>query len=315
MNGEASTRFACFGGSAEVFAGSFAGEEPPAAAVAAAQQRLLEVHGRLSRFLPDSELSRLNRDPRTVIPSSETMLRFVEAAIMAARLSGGLVDATRLDAVEGAGYTESRSDAEPLPLAQALALASDRRPARAGSDRAWERLRVDRKRRLVVRPRGLRVDSGGIAKGMAADLLADSLSRFATFAVNCCGDLRIGGAARAARTVRVDDPFGGGPIHELEVVAGGVATSGIGRRSWRRGDGTPAHHLIDPSTGLPAYTGVVQATALGSTALEAEVRAKCAVLGGPARSHHWLSGGGVAVLEDGSAEIIDPPRMRSAMAA
>jgi len=33
----------------------------------------------------------------------------------------------------------------------------------------------------------------------------------------------------------------------------------------RRPDGTPAHHLLDPATGLPAYTGIVQATAIAPT--------------------------------------------------
>jgi FAD:protein FMN transferase len=104
--------------------------------------------------------------------------------------------------------------------------------------------------------------------------------------------------------VRVDDPFGRGVLHELELGAGGVATSGIGRRSWIGPDGRPAHHLLDPSTGRPAFTGVVQATALAPTALEAEVRAKAAVLAGPVQGRHWLSRGGVLVFDDGSHEVV-----------
>ena len=96
-----------------------------------------------------------------------------------------------------------------------------------------------------------------------------------SFAVDCGGDLRFGGAPRR---LEVADPFGGPPLHVFEVRDGAVATSGIGRRSWLDASGRPAHHLLDPATGRPAFTGVVQATALAPTALEAEWRAKAAVL-------------------------------------
>ncbi len=83
-----------------------------------------------------------------------------------------------------------------------------------------------------------------------------------------------------------------------------MATSGIGRRSWLGPDGRPAHHLLDPSTGKPAFTGVVQATALAPTALEAEWRAKAAVLSGPDAAGDWLPHGGVVVRDDGSHFLI-----------
>ena len=86
----------------------------------------------------------------------------------------------------------------------------------------------------------------------------------------------------------------------------GVATSGIGRRAWLDARGRPAHHLLDPSTGRPAYTGIVQVTALAPSALMAEIRAKAAILSGPRAGGGWLPDGGVIVLDDGSHEVIEP---------
>ncbi len=63
--------------------------------------------------------------------------------------------------------------------------------------------------------------------------------------------------------------------------------------------------LLDPATGLPAYTGVVQATALAPTALEGEALAKAAVLSGPEGAAAWLPHGGVLVFDDGSHAVID----------
>jgi FAD:protein FMN transferase len=159
--------------------------------------------------------------------------------------------------------------------------------------------------RTVTRPPGTRLDSGGIAKGLFADLAARLLEDAGAYAIDCCGDVRIGGRDAIARAVRVDDPFEPGAwLHEYAVASGGVATSGIGRRSWIGPDGRPAHHLLDPSTGRPAYTGVVQVTALGPTAADAEVRAKAALLSGAERAAGWLPHGGLIVFDDGSHLVL-----------
>jgi thiamine biosynthesis lipoprotein len=74
---------------------------------------------------------------------------------------------------------------------------------------------------------------------------------------------------------------------------------------WWDADGRPAHHLLDPSTGAPAWTGVLSATALAPTALEAEARAKAALLAGPAGARALLRRhGGVVVAEDGAVDVI-----------
>jgi FAD:protein FMN transferase len=157
---------------------------------------------------------------------------------------------------------------------------------------------------LVRRPPGVAIDSGGLAKGLCADLLAAALAGRPSYGIDCAGDLRIGGAAGLPRTVHVTSPLDGRPLHALQVTSGGVATSGIARRAWLDARGRPAHHLLDPATGRPAYTGLLQVTALAPTALAAEVRAKAALLAGPDGAHAWLPDGGVAVHEDGRHEVL-----------
>ena len=49
------------------------------------------------------------------------------------------------------------------------------------------------------------------------------------------------------------------------------------------------HHLIDPRTGAPADTDIVQATVLAPTAREAEVLAKAAVIHGSEDAIEFLS--------------------------
>jgi FAD:protein FMN transferase len=131
------------------------------------------------------------------------------------------------------------------------------------------------------------------------------LSRHEAVVIDCAGDLRLGGSGSTLREVHVASPFDGSVLHTFELARGGVATSGIGQRSWVRDDGRPAHHLLDPRTGEPAFTGVVQATALAPTATEAEALGKAAVLSGPDAAAQWLPHGGVVVLDDGSVRVVD----------
>src|SRR5262249_1971867 len=124
--------------------------------------------------------------------------------------------------------------------------------------------------------------------------------------IDCGGDLALGGAARVKRAVEVQSPFDGAVLHRFTLARGGVATTGIARRSWLDASGRPAHHLLDPATGRPAYAGVVQATALAPNGALAEVHAKAAVLSGPESAVDWLRWGGVIVLEDGSFRVVEP---------
>jgi FAD:protein FMN transferase len=302
---EATDTFACFGSRCAAFVTGPGPEGSAPEAVALIRRELLSWHERFSRFRPDSELSLLNGDPRGRVPVSPLMASFAQAAIMAASASGGLVDATLVDQIEAAGYAHDL--AQPMPLELTLKLAPPRAPAAGARSELWRQIAVDRAECVVERPPGVKLDSGGLAKGLFADVLAQRLAGHASFAINCAGDLAIGGSAGVRRPVKVESPFDGSTLHTFELRRGGVATSGIGRRSWLDRSGRPAHHLLDPASGRPAFTGIVQVTALAPSALSAEILAKAAILSGPRAAPAWLAHGGVIVLEDGSYQVVEPP--------
>jgi FAD:protein FMN transferase len=301
-------RFDCFGARCSVLVSGCDGQRTAREAALDARRSLQAWHRRFSRFEPGSELSLLNADPRRDVPASELMVRLAAAVRVAGELSGGLVDATLIDQIESAGYASDLG--QPLPLTSALALAPQRAPAGAAIAAGWREVRArcggDDGAGIVTRPPGVKIDGGGLAKGLFADVLADRLARHASFAVECAGDVAIGGAAGAKRAVHVQSPFDESTLHTYDPTRTCVATSGIGRRSWLDRRGRPAHHLLDPATGEPAFTGIVQATALAPTALEAEIRAKSALLAGPRAAHVHLPHGGVIVFDHGSHRVIEP---------
>ena len=291
--------FPCFGGQCTVIVADAARPTDAHLAAAMAMRALLAWHQRFSRFDAASELSRLNRDPAATVSVSPLMRRVIEAALAAARDTGGLVDFTLADEIELAGYA-GHFDAEGIDLRTALAVAPARAPAAPHPDERWRQIRVDRRAGTVHRPPGLRIDVGGIAKGVFADELGALLEGFDAYVLDCAGDLRVGGRARIVRPVHIAGAFDTEPLHTFALTHGAVATSGVSRRSWLGADGRPAHHLLDPRTGNPVFSGIVQASALAPTAAQAEVLAKAAVLGGPERAAEWLPHGGVTVFDDGS---------------
>jgi FAD:protein FMN transferase len=307
MSGETEigATFDCFGSSCTALVIGAAQESSAREAVDHVRRSLLGWHTRFSRFRADSELSALNQDPRPEVSVSPLMARFANAVVSAGFLSGGLVDATLIDQIESAGYAGELR--QPLPLQMALRLAPPRRPASAPAVPRWRAIEVSLADHRVKRPIGLKLDSGGLAKGLFADVLAEELAGHPSFAINCAGDLVIGGSEDYTRPIHVESPFDGRTLHTFESARTGVATSGIGRRAWLDAGGQPAHHLLDPSTGEPAYTGIVQVTALAPSALMAEIHAKAAILSGPRAARAWLPNGGVIVLDDGSHEVIQPP--------
>jgi thiamine biosynthesis lipoprotein len=110
--------------------------------------------------------------------------------------------------------------------------------------------------------------------------------------------------------VHIRHPLRDEIAHSFTVTTGAVATSGLQTRVWRS-DGGFAHHLIDPARGTCAWTGVIQASALAPTALEAETLAKAALLSGPPCGRRWLERhGGLLVHDDGHVELCGPLRER-----
>jgi thiamine biosynthesis lipoprotein len=282
---------------------------PPLEAADRERNFVLGFARRLSRFDPDSELSALNHDGRPRAAASALLRAAVSAGVWAARRSTGLVDPTLVGALERSGYASSLDGAVPASLRDALAAAPPRRPATPHPDGLWRAIAVDDAQGTIVRPPGVMIDTGGTGKGLCADAVALRLGAYTRFVVDCGGDIAVGGVGALLEPyeVAVEHPIGGESVGTLRVARGGVATSGLNVRIWRNPDGSFGHHLLDPSTGAPAWTGLVGATAIADTALEAETLSKMALLLGPAGAREVLAeGGGVVFHDDGTIEPIGP---------
>jgi thiamine biosynthesis lipoprotein len=220
----------------------------------AAQAEIARLEGLLSRFLPESELSRLNACGE--LTAGPDLLAVVDAALDARELTAGRFDPTVHDALVAAGY--DRSFELLPPGGGAPVLVGTRCGGGVAVNRAAGRIRLDP---------GVRLDLGGIAKGYAADRTLALLAEAGPALVDAGGDIAVTG-----RPWPVGVETAQGTI-TLELSEGALATSGRDRRRWQAADGE-RHHLIDPATGLPAEGDLLRVTAVAATAVEAEVLAK-----------------------------------------
>jgi thiamine biosynthesis lipoprotein len=239
---------------------------PARAATAAARAEFARLEALLSRFLPDSELSRLNRARRMRV--GPDLLRVVQAALGLRRRTGGRFDPTVGAAVAAAGYDRSWEEVrdDPAPAA-APAL-----PAPPGA------VALDATAGWIALGPGAVLDLGAIAKGDAADRACALLGRAGPCLVSAGGDIAVSGPRADGGPWDVAVAHGGGTL-TLALAGGGLATSGVDRRRWRRG-GAEAHHEIDPAAGRPARTDLLRATAVAPTAAEADALATALLVAG-----------------------------------
>ncbi len=250
------------------------------AALDAAEQEFHRLEALLSRFIDDSELSRLNRDGS--IDAGPDLLRVVTLALDARRYTGGRFDPTVHDAVVAAGYDRSFEHVPPNGERRAA-------PPAPGAGRVL----VDGSR--IQLEAGVRLDLGGIGKGYAAERAAELLATAGPCLVNAGGDVATRGGSWP---VGVET---GGELLTLELSGAALATSGRDRRRWRR-NGRELHHLIDPLTGEPAESDVLRVTVVADDAVAAEVRAKSLFLAGARRATAEADAAGVpavVITDDG----------------
>ncbi len=244
-----------------------------------ARQLVADLEQRWSRFLPTSDISRINAARGADVVVDRSTIALVTAMVQAWAATDGAFDPTLLAPLVELGYASSWDDPSQ---ATHLSPATLRRAVPT-------ELLVDPDACVVRAPAGMALDPGGIGKGLAADLVATALlgARARGALVGIGGDVRVAGEppdGAAAWRIGVVDVVSEHEDEQVLIAEGGIATSGTLHRTWDGPDGTPVHHLLDPATGRPVRSGhgaVVEATVVAGTAAWAEVFTKALLVCGP----------------------------------
>jgi thiamine biosynthesis lipoprotein len=274
---------------------------------------------RLSRFEPDSELSRLNVAEQETFPASPILLDAVEIALWAAEVTGGLYDPTILNNLEAAGYDrsfEQVANVAPLDRSSLLKAEQPDRPIRRVF--TFRSIQLNRVRREIYKPVGLRLDLGGMGKGWTVDRAADRLQGLGPFIINAGGDIFAYHSPPGQKGWQIDI------IHPLQperftarlyLHHRALATSTMARRRWRHNNRI-MHHLIDPRTGQPAQTDALSVSVIADRTVIAEILAKVVLILGAEMGLSYLqtmpgvegliyTANAEIVYTQGMAEILD----------
>ena len=242
-------------------------------AMEAAFQEVERINRLMSHYRPDSEVSQISRHAgeKEIRVSPET-LEVIERALYFSRLSGGAFDITIGPVFRLWDFREGK-----IPDGEKL---------RENLKRVdYRRIKADRSRSTVYLddPR-MELDLGAIAKGYAVDRACEVLKKrgVENFLVNAGGDLRVGGRKEKEIpwTIGIQHPrLPSDFIAKIQSKNGGIATSGDYEKYFLK-DGERYHHILVPSTGLPARECQC-VTILAPTAMDADALATTVFVLGP----------------------------------
>lgn len=247
-------------------------EEKTADLVTFAQNWFHHVEERFSRFLPESELSHLNRLAGERCMVSDTMLEVVHLAEMYRQMTHGIFDPLLLNALLKAGYTVSFEK-----LKQQNSLSGSDIPISVNQHRS---IKIDNTMKSIELPEQIPMDLGGIVKSWAVQRLVSHFQKQLKVSrgiINAGGDLTVWNDSMhndSPWIIGIENPWQENEeLGQLILANGSIATSSKLGRHWEteRGD---MHHIIDPRTMEPSVSDVVQCTVTGQNIMDCEIWAK-----------------------------------------
>lgn len=270
-------------------------EERAQAAITQAFDEMSRIEQLMSTYLPDSEISRINRAAgKEAVPVSPEVEEVIREGLFWSAQSDGAFDLS----VE--------------PLVQLWNLDGEKEviPAAATLEKTAALVNykdIELKDHTVRLSRaGMAINVGGLAKGYAVDRAVSLLrSRVSGGIVNAGGDLYAFGQKSKTASWHIGLQHPRKPQELLAAFAlknQAVATSGDYQRYFIK-DGIRYHHIFDPKTGRPARQ-MISATIIAHEVMEADALATAVFVMGPSQGIAWVDSlenvEAMLVLEDQS---------------
>jgi thiamine biosynthesis lipoprotein len=229
-------------------------------------REVARIEGLFSRFLPDSDISRVNgsagiKSEKVSLETYDVLSKAVEFS----RCFPGCFDVTIGPLVTlwkiGKG---SLAQPDDFSIKQVLPLVNYRDLIRD----PWEMM-------AGLRNGGQSVDLGGIGKGFAGDKIVEVFKKFGISSAysNLGGNVVTLGAKPDGSPwqIGIQHPRqADGLIGAVSVVNQTVVTSGDYQRYFTDSQGKRHHHILDPTTGYPAESGLISVSIVSDKSVAAD---------------------------------------------
>lgn len=228
-----------------------------------------KLEDEISTWRSGSVASRINREAAShPVKLSTDMLRLLQESEKYYHKTGGVFDITIGPLLELWGFNRKEGR---LPSEEAL--------QETLQSVGFKHIQLNAEESTVyfTRP-GVRVDFGGIGKGMALDRVAAILENqgIKSARLNGGSSTIIGLGSPPGKpgwTVDIDSPYNIGnsePVARVTICDEAMSTSS-GSERYIEIDGKRYGHILDPRTGWPTSSGVISATAIVPTGIESDV--------------------------------------------
>ena len=201
-----------------------------------------------------SELYAINQTGSGTLTGKASSL--MEQALEICRRTGGALDLSIYPIVRAWGFTTGSYQVPDEAEIQALLPLVD-----------YRKIQYDAADGDVTLPEGMEIDLGSVAKGYAGQLVAQMLREHGVQSalLNLGGNVQTVGAKPDGSPwqIGIKDPQGEDAMMVLSVEDQAVVTSGGYERYFEQ-DGQTYWHIMDPSTGHPADSGLISVTIVGN---------------------------------------------------
>jgi len=238
------------------------------------------IEALLSKYDPDSEISRLNKSGLLkVSPETIYILQKAKEIWLA---SGGAFDVTVGPLMDLWGFTDKK-----------YACPQEGQIKKALSYIGMDKISFNNKNNVVkFKIRGIKIDLGAIAKGYALDCAVNKLkeANVGSCLINAGGQIHaLGDKFGRPWKIAIKNPRANGMLDFLELSDKAVSTSGDYEQYFLKGD-TRYSHIFNPKTGYPADSGVISATVIAPDGLTADALCTSIFVMGKERGAEFASG-------------------------
>ena len=262
--------------------------EDAQAALQEAEECIQQVEGLWSVTDKDSEIYQANHSGGQPVTVSEETAEIISFALEMAQRTGGALDPTIYPVLTAWGFT---TDSKQVP--------SQQRITRLLEQVGYDRIRLNGTELTV--PDGMELDLGAVGKGYTADLVTEILRRHGVTSalISLGGNIQAIGSRPDGSDWRlgIRAPWESGNLGVLTVSDAAVVTSGGYENYFDDEQGNIYWHILDPSTGYPADSGLQSVTIVGREGKMCDALSTALfVMGAQSAEQYWRENGGFEML-------------------
>jgi len=262
--------------------------ESAEAALTLSEDRIKELEALWSTTDENSDIYKVNQSGGTRKEVSEETAEILQFALDMAEETNGSLDPTISPVVTAWGFISGEyhipTENELTDLLQ---------------NTDYEKVLLEEN--FVTMPDGMQLDLGAVGKGYTGDIIAELLKEqgVTSALLDIGGNIQMVGRKPDGSRWRlgIQNPFGEGSLGVLESEEGAVVTSGNYERYFIGEDGKQYGHIIDPSTGYQAESGLVSVSIIAKEGKLCDALSTAIyVMGLDEAAEYWKDNGGFEML-------------------